>query len=207
MPELTFLEYNTALFRKVAPYYDWLDLVIAKVRRDFVRFVGPQSGTRILDAATGTGKQAFAFADLGSLITGIDLSPDMLSIAHSKNCFRNVAFAIGDAAELPFKDDSFDLSVMSFALHCMPLNVRIKTVRELKRVTHPSGKVAFVDYGLPTKRLRRQIIYRTISLYETAHWQEFVCSDFESLLGGEGLRIENQRHFLFDSMRMILCAR
>jgi demethylmenaquinone methyltransferase/2-methoxy-6-polyprenyl-1,4-benzoquinol methylase len=206
MPQVTFREYNTALFQKVAPYYGWLDLLIARIRRDFVRFASPSAGSRILDAATGTGTQAFAFADLGSLVVGVDLSPAMLSRAQHKNRFPNVVLAIGDAARLPFNDGAFDLSVMSFALHCMPLELRIKTVRELKRVTDLGGRVGFVDYGLPFKRLPREIAFSLIGLYETAHWREFVRSDFENLLADEGLQIEKQHHFLFDSMRMILCA-
>jgi ubiquinone/menaquinone biosynthesis C-methylase UbiE len=206
MPQVTFRDYNTALFKKVAPYYGWLDLLIARIRRDFVQFASPAPGSRILDAATGTGRQAFAFADIGSLVAGVDLSPAMLSRAQRKNSFPNVVLAIGDAAALPFNDGVFDLSVMSFALHCMPLEVRIKAVRELKRVTEAGGRVGFVDYGLPSKRLPREIVFSLISVYETAHWREFVRSDFENLLADEGLQIEKQHHFLFDSMRMILCA-
>ena len=66
--------------------------------------------------------------------------------------------------------------------------------------------MAFVDYGLPSNRLGREIEYRFVSLYETAYWQEFVRSDFDRLLVNEGLRIERQRRFFLGSMRMLVCS-
>jgi ubiquinone/menaquinone biosynthesis C-methylase UbiE len=201
-----FLKYNTNLFRKVAPYYDGFDLLIGHVRKSFVGFVDPAAGARILDAATGTGRQAFAFASAGHAVMGVDLSPDMLSVASRKRNFPNLTLIHGDAAALPFADGSFDVALMSFALHCMPSNIRLRAVRELKRVTRPDGRVAFVDYRLPSNRLGRRIVYSAVSLYETTYWQEFVRSDFESLLVSEGLRVEKRRYFFLGSMRMLLCA-
>jgi ubiquinone/menaquinone biosynthesis C-methylase UbiE len=47
-------------------------------------FISAGIDSKILDVATGTGKQAFAFAKRGYDVTGIDLSEAMLKVASSK---------------------------------------------------------------------------------------------------------------------------
>jgi demethylmenaquinone methyltransferase/2-methoxy-6-polyprenyl-1,4-benzoquinol methylase len=202
-----FLKHNTELFSKVAPYYDGLDLVIGPVRRRFVEFVSPPPNAKVLDVATGTGKQALAFAAAGHQVIGVDLSRDMLSVAVRNNRYANARFAIGDACRLPFEDETFDLTSMSFALHCMPAVLRVRAVRELRRVTRRHGRISFVDYGMPANRLGREIEYRFVSLYETDHWREFIRSDFDGLLTDEGLRVERQGRFFLGCMRMLYCSR
>jgi demethylmenaquinone methyltransferase/2-methoxy-6-polyprenyl-1,4-benzoquinol methylase len=59
--------------------------------------------TNLLDVATGTGKQAFAFARRGFQVTGIDISEDMLRIARRKNRFPNLKLETGDATSLPLR--------------------------------------------------------------------------------------------------------
>ena len=80
-----------------------------------------KNGSRILDVGTGTGKQAFAFAKKGYDVTGIDLSEAMLKVANKKNNYEDVKFTVADASNLPFKDSSFDVSGVSFALYCSGL--------------------------------------------------------------------------------------
>lgn len=98
----------------LAPFYNALFgcLTFGKAGslRDLVaEFVGPKKGSRILDVATGTGKQAYAFAKRGYDVTGIDLSRDMLKIAIAQNKYDIAKFEIADATKLPFKDNMFDV--------------------------------------------------------------------------------------------------
>jgi ubiquinone/menaquinone biosynthesis C-methylase UbiE len=201
-----FVRYNTKLFRKVAPYYDWLEILISSIRRDFVQFVAPPLNAHILDVATGTGRQAFAFAAKGFETYGVDLSPHMLAIARRNNRFPNARFEIADGTALPFDDSSFDIVTMSFALHCMPLQIRSETIEELRRVTKRQGNIAFVDYNLPPDGWRRNTLLTLVRLYETPLWEEFIRSDFEKLLAQKGLVIERQHHFFLGAMRMVLCS-
>ena len=53
-----------------------------------VKFTKAQRGSKILDVATGTGKQAFAFAKKGYEVIGIDISEAMLNVAKKSNCVR-----------------------------------------------------------------------------------------------------------------------
>jgi 2-polyprenyl-3-methyl-5-hydroxy-6-metoxy-1,4-benzoquinol methylase len=68
---------------------------------------------KILDVGCGTGRHAINLATKGyKNITGIDLSPSMLSAAKKAAQEKNVAvdFRIGDARELPFESE-FDAAM------------------------------------------------------------------------------------------------
>lgn len=207
MDKPTFVEYNMALFRRVAPFYDVLGTPISGIRDAFVDFVAPPRNARVLDVATGTGRQAMAFAKRGLHTIGTDLSPHMLAVAHKKNRQPTARFALADGAQLPFADGSFDVVCMSFALHCMPLTLRTRVVCEMRRVAHDDGCIAFVDYGLPRRQPARWLAWHAISLYETPLWREFIRSDFEALLAQHGLRITQYRSLWAGAIRMFKCVK
>lgn len=191
------------LFDRLAPFYDTGTAPISKLRDDVVEFAAAQADSRILDVATGTGKQAFAFGRKGYEVTGIDLSEGMLKIARRKNKHPNVRFQAADATKLPFEDRSFDVSCVSFALHDMPLSIREKVLKEMVRVTSPAGTVVVVDYGLPRSAISRFLVYNFIRLYEGEYYNAFIKSDFEALLRNSGVEIVEQRRVLRGAARII----
>src|SRR4030067_3580477 len=89
------------VFDILAPFYDIVVTPFSRLRGSVVDFTGAEKGSRILDVATGTGKQAFAFAKRGYDVTGIDLSKAMLKVANKKNRYKNVRFQAADATNLP----------------------------------------------------------------------------------------------------------
>src|SRR4030067_3683959 len=148
------------VFDLLAPFYDIVTLPFSRVRNKVVNFIDAKNGSKILDVATGTGKQAFAFAKKGHEVIGIDLSEAMLKVAHKKNKYGNVKFEVADATDLRFEDNSFDVSCMSFALHDMPLAIREKGLKEMVRVTKTKGVIVIVDYALPKENsMSRFLIY------------------------------------------------
>lgn len=191
------------VFKILAPFYDTLTAPISRKRDKVVDFTGARNGARILDIGTGTGKQAFAFAKRGYDVTGIDLSEDMLKVANKKNKYENVGFLVADASNLPFKDSSFDVSSVSFALHDMLLSIREKALREMVRVTRREGLIVIVDYALPENSVSRFLIYHFVKLYEGKYYIEFIKSEFEALLVESGIKITEKLPVLFGAGRML----
>jgi demethylmenaquinone methyltransferase/2-methoxy-6-polyprenyl-1,4-benzoquinol methylase len=124
-------------FAVLAPFYDAIATPFSGVRDRVVNFTNAQKGSKILDVATGTGQQAFAFAKKGYEVIGIDISEAMLNVAKRINKFINAKFEVADATNLPFEDNSFDVISISFALYDMPLSIREKVLKEMVRVTKP----------------------------------------------------------------------
>ena len=113
----------------------------------------------------------------------------MLNVAKKKNKFRNMKFEIADATNLPFEDNSFDTSSISFALHDMPLSIREKVLKEMVRVTKPEGIVVVVDYDLPKNKIGKFLIYHFIAFIEAEYYKNFIKSDLEALLNKNRIKI------------------
>jgi SAM-dependent methyltransferase len=88
-------------------------MLLADQERVLAEFLGDVSGRRILDMATGTGRAAIALARRGAIVTGVDASREMLSVARARAADTGLAieFAEGDAHALAFPDRSFDAVV------------------------------------------------------------------------------------------------
>jgi ubiquinone/menaquinone biosynthesis C-methylase UbiE len=84
----------------------------------------------VLDVGVGTGRFAKPLSDIGFEVVGIDVSRRMMWKARQKGV-QNLILA--DAHRMPFRDESFDASIIIHVLHLIPdwLNV----AREMGRVT------------------------------------------------------------------------
>ena len=76
-------------------------------------FLAPLAGATILDVGTGTGRAAIALAQRGAIVTGVDASAEMLSVARRRALDAGVAvtFVEGDAHALAMPPQSFDAVV------------------------------------------------------------------------------------------------
>ena len=191
------------IFALWAPFYDAFVMPISRLRDKVVDFTNARNSSKILDVATGTGKQAFGFAKKGCDVVGIDLSEAMLKVANKKNKYGNVKFEVGDATNLPFEDNGFDVSCVSFGLHDMPLTIREKALKEMARVTKTKGTIVIVDYSLPKNRFGKFLIYHFVKLYEGKYYSKFIKSDLEALLGRTGIKVEEELPVLLGAGKIL----
>lgn len=140
-----------AMFDGVAARYDVMnDLMTFGLarwwRRLVVDAVDPRPGQRILDLAAGTGTSSRTFADRGADVVATDLSLGMLTEGHRRQ--PGLRFVAGDALSLPFADDSFDATTISFGLRNVEHTGR--ALAELLRVTRPGGRLVVCEFSTPT---------------------------------------------------------
>ncbi|MTI44473.1 demethylmenaquinone methyltransferase/2-methoxy-6-polyprenyl-1,4-benzoquinol methylase [Roseibium hamelinense] len=103
---------------------------------------GPQ--LHVLDCGIGTGALSSALIDkLGPSLTlsGIDVSPSMLSEAERKLRSKGVVLApyLSDIRDLPFEDNSFDIVMCAHVLEHLP-DPRM-ALTEMIRVLRPGGTI------------------------------------------------------------------
>lgn len=201
--EKAYYSLTKKVFNVLAPFYDFVCLPIYWVREKAVHFANAAKGSKILDIATGTGKQAFAFAKNGYDVIGVDITEAMLKVANKKNRYRNARFEIADVTKLPFENNSFDVSSVSFALHDMPTSIREKALKEMARVTKPKGTILIIDYALPKNRIGRFFIYNFIKLYEGEYYSKFINSDLEELIRSLDIDITEERTIIFGAGRFL----
>jgi ubiquinone/menaquinone biosynthesis C-methylase UbiE len=176
-------------FRIWSKFYDLTNIFISGIRKTTVRIAGARPSDKILDVATGTGKQAFAFARKGYQVVGIDFSKDMLRIAIKHNKYKNLILKEADARTVPFNENEFDVSCISFALHDMPADTREKVLQEMIRVTKLNGTILIVDYSLPENRIGKYLIFHFVKTYESVYYAQFIKSDLKFLLTELGIKV------------------
>jgi len=111
-----------------------------------VTWAGIEAGQRVLDVACGTGVVAVTAARRGARVTGLDLTPELLVVAHENAKTAGVAaeFREGDVESLPFADASFDVVVSQFG-HMFAPRAEV-ALAEMLRVLAPGGTIAFATW-------------------------------------------------------------
>jgi ubiquinone/menaquinone biosynthesis C-methylase UbiE len=107
--------------------------------------VPPEPGA-VLDVAGGTGHMARAYAETAAVAVVLDLTEEMLATGRREATamgLRNVVYVRGEAAHMPFADDSFDLVVSRFAVHHFERPA--EQIAEMFRVCRAGGRVAIID--------------------------------------------------------------
>ena len=117
-----YIAYTHRFFRKWLPWYDLLAWSIFNVYTGAARRA--QAPT-LPDICTGTGEMALRCAKAGARVTAIDITEPMLTKARKKTRDLPIDFRLMDAQRLEFDDASFDVALLSLALHDMPRRVRL----------------------------------------------------------------------------------
>ena len=149
-----------ARFDRISPKYDALNhllsLNIDKVwRRKVAKAVAKSAPKTILDLATGTADLAITMAKHNpqAHIIGLDISEKMLEIGKSKikkqNLENQIELRFGDAANLPFEDDTFDVVTVAFGVRNFEDLGR--GLSEIHRVLKPNGEVVILEFSMPEK--------------------------------------------------------
>jgi demethylmenaquinone methyltransferase/2-methoxy-6-polyprenyl-1,4-benzoquinol methylase len=117
-------------------------------RHALVEAVGADAEDVVLDVATGTGLVAVGLARrYRCRVVGLDRSADMLAEASRHDGL--IAGLVNARAEgLPFADATFDHVTFTYLLRYV--DDPAATVRELARVLKPGGRLAAVEFGVPT---------------------------------------------------------
>ena len=107
----------TTFWNTVAPNYETPDNVAAVGTAGYanwvaaIRSVLPAASARVLDVGTGTGFVARIAAELGHMVTAIDLSEGMLDASSARDGGLAITFVVGDAVDPPFPAGSFDVVI------------------------------------------------------------------------------------------------
>ena len=90
-----------------------------------------------LELASGTGLIAKHIVNAAAHIEATDASPEMIAEAKRDNHSAKLHFSVQDMFRLPYADQSFDVVIVSNALHIVPQPE--KALQEIKRVLKDDG--------------------------------------------------------------------
>jgi len=147
-----------SMFDAVARRYDIVNDLLSlgrtkAWRKKVVKIIAPKPGMKILDIAAGPGSSSEPLFKAGAEVIAMDFSEGMIEVGKKKRPYLN--FVKGDALKLPFKDNEFDLTTISFGLR----NTKDyeKALREANRVTKIGGRMVIVEFSTPTLPIFRTI--------------------------------------------------
>lgn len=159
------------MFNQVPTHYDFLNRLLTLRldelwRKKAAEAILDEKPEIVMDLGTGTGDLAVRLANKKDnlYVTGYDFSNSMLDIARrkaKKYSLENVTFVEGDAAEMPFEDNYFDVIGISFAFR----NITFKNpntkfyLAEVLRVLKPEGKFVIVESSQPRNKIVRAIFH------------------------------------------------
>jgi len=156
------------IFSTITGKYDFLNHFLS-LRRDVAwrKFTAKKmrffQTNRYLDVACGTGDLSIAVAEKHPKIsvTGIDFVPEMVVAAREKVQKKNLAGSItlrqGDALQLPFEENHFDVTGIAFGIRNIP--DRARALSEMLRVTVPGGQVMVLEMTFVQNRFFKLIYY------------------------------------------------
>jgi demethylmenaquinone methyltransferase/2-methoxy-6-polyprenyl-1,4-benzoquinol methylase len=146
------------MFDDVAHRYDFLNDLLSlgrtkAWRRVVTSIIGPKPGMKILDIAAGTGSSSRPLVDKGAEVTALDFSHGMIKQGRKQN--KNINFVQGDALKLPFEDNSFDVTTISFGLR--NTSNTDKALKEALRVTKDGGRIVVAEFSHPVNPIFKKI--------------------------------------------------
>jgi SAM-dependent methyltransferase len=114
--------------------------------RDLLARIELKPGQDVLDVATGTGNVAIRAAAAGAQVVGLDLTPELFDTARRRAADADVTvdWVEGDAEDLPFDDERFDLVLSTFGVQFAPRHQIV--AGELARVCRPGGQIGLVNW-------------------------------------------------------------
>ena len=139
------------IYRKIAPTYDaWAWLTERRARERCLELAAIRDGEDVLEVAVGTGLafENILAANPSGNNEGIDLTAEMLQRAErraAKTGSENYRLRVGDAYDLDFTNDSFDVLLNNYMFDLLPEQDFLTVLDEFKRVLRTGGRLAMVN--------------------------------------------------------------
>ena len=191
-------------YSRLAPVYElWARITEARPRRRVLELAEVRDGEAILEVASGTGAQLAVLAQRNpsGRTVGLELAEGMLAQTRkrlSAACLAGVELVCGNALELPFEDESFDLVVNGYMLDLLARDDIPRALAEFKRVMRPGGRLVLSNMTKGERRRHR--IWDSLyshGLNLTANCRGVLAVPLLAELGFTDLRREYMAQMLF----------
>lgn len=113
---------------------------------EFLSRLSVPAGTQVLDIGCGAGQTAIPLAKRGAQVTGVDIASNLILAARARAAQAgvDVRFDEGDAEELPYPSQSFDLVLSLIGAMFAPRPDLVAS--EMLRVCRPGGTLVMANW-------------------------------------------------------------
>ena len=141
----------------------------------------------VLELATGTGLIAEHIVKVAAHIEATDASAEMIAEAKRDNRSAKLHFSVQDMFSLPYAGNSFDVVIVSNALHIVPQPE--KSLREIKRVLKDDGVLIAPTFTHAENSLRGRIKAYFMRLAGFPLHSRWTSEEYLSFLRQNGWRV------------------
>jgi|LGVF01.1.fsa_nt_gb ubiquinone biosynthesis O-methyltransferase len=187
--------------------FERLDFIIQSIRNH-----SNETNLKGLDVGCGKGNITVPLASIGYKMIGIDIAPNNIKVAKSKQVAKETStFLVGDAENLTFKKENFDFVVCSEVLeHLNRPEKALNSINEVLKengiliVTVPNG---YGPYSLIFDYFRNKVICKIFpKITFSDHIQAFTLSKINKIIKKAGFENLNVNHSDFVSFLWSILA-
>ncbi len=199
---------TNAQYKLLSRFYDLFDLIFllggkGNPRSGLLAVIGNEP-LRVLDVCVGTASSAMLVASHNdkNRVIGIDISPDMLAVARKKIAAKNLPnleVRRMSADEMSFEDGSFDVAMVSFALHEMEDDLRGRVFQEMARVLKTGGLLCVLDFARQDG-LRNKWFMPVWTMLEPACFRSFLAFDWKTGLARYNFQLQTVKEYSFSNL-------
>ena len=168
----------------------WAEIADSRATEEEIQFIEKslQPKGRILDLCCGTARHSILLRNRGWSVLGLDISPNLLTIARERAKERGAAFSLvrGDMTHLPFRSGIFTAVINMFtSFGYLPSEQKdLKTLKEIARTLEPQG-LFLLDV------VNREHLLATFKKKDWGEFPNFYMLE-KRTLGAKGLRLHSE---------------
>lgn len=188
-------------YRNIAGIYDrFFDSMNKGLKLVGIKMFRPSKGMNLLDVGCGTGSHLELYQRYQCNLYGLDRSPSMLEVARTR-LGETAQLDLGDATDMPYEDNKFDLVISMLSLHEMSPETRSTVLFEVKRVLKEDGHILLIDFHPGPFRPMQGWISKTIIFFSELaagrehykNYRQFMRTiGLNTLLSRQKLKIEKE---------------
>lgn len=189
-------------YKRISKIYDLgISIYFRKIetspRQNILKQI-PNTPINILEMCTGTATNSILIASQkpNAKIIGIDLSENMLHVAKEKitnQKLKNIDLQVGDATSTPFDNSTFDIVLISLALHEMTRDLAHKLLQEAYRVLKTTGTLIILEWETP-KTFSKKALFTILKIIEPKSFRLFLKLDKQKYFLEEQFKTEHEIH-------------
>ena len=164
-------------------------------------------GENILDLGCGTGRNSclmYKYNGDEGYILGLDVSEEMAG-QFNKKCqkYDNVKFK-SSRIDIPLSfDRKFDVVFMSFVLHGLPHEARLKVVKNIYDNLKPGGRFCLLDFSEFKMDEMPKLHKKIFTTIECKYAFEFVERDWKEILSENGFTDFKEKFWIKKYVRLL----